>query len=191
MSKRSDAVKKWRSSTKHRIVDSMGGKCQICGYDKCVQSLDLHHKNPQEKDFGFGAIRGNPKSWVRIVEELRKCVLICANCHREIHAGLTQIPLVVASFDEEYLDYQIKQNDHLFDNCPVCGAKKTTRQLYCSRSCAGIGGGKVDWNTIDLLELLKTKNKSQIADDLGISEAAVRKRYKKLCGVSSGGRTPP
>lgn len=191
MSKQSDHVKKWRSATKERIVESMGGKCQICGYSKCAQSLDLHHKNPAEKEFGMGSIRGNPKSWVKIVIELRKCALICRNCHGEFHAGITKIPENAAVFNEEYADYLTKQREELWDLCPVCGKKKRTRSLYCSLSCAGIGGGKVNWKNVDLIELLKTKNKSQVADDLGISEAAVRKRYKKISSVGVTGNTFP
>ena len=81
----SEKVKKWRHETKKRIIESMGGKCQICGYNKCDSALDLHHINPEEKEISLASIRANPKSWSLIVAELRKCVLICANCHREEH----------------------------------------------------------------------------------------------------------
>lgn len=188
MSKRSDAVKKWRKSTKKRMVDSLGGECQICGYSKCLEALDIHHLDPSEKEFGFGAIRGNPTSWDKIVIEIRKCILLCRNCHAEFHSGVTAIPENVERFNEEYADYMSKQRQELFDNCPVCGKLKRTVAIYCSLSCSGVGGGKVDWKSIDLVELLKTKSKSQVADDLGISEAAVRKRLKKICGISSTGR---
>lgn len=191
MSKQSDHVKKWREATKQRIVDSMGGCCQICRYSKCVKSLDLHHKNPSEKEFGMGAIRGNPKSWVKIVVELRKCVLICRNCHGELHAGLTKIPNNACTFNEGYADYLTKQRETLWNECPVCGKRKQTQRIYCSLSCAGVGGGKVDWKSIDLFGLLVTKSKSQIADDLGISEAAVRKRFKKIRGLSLVGKALP
>jgi hypothetical protein len=89
MSKNSEAVKKWRHKCKLRIVESMGGKCQCCGYDKCTQALDLHHLDPTEKEMGLGGIRANPKSWESIVQELRKCVLLCNRCHQEVHAGVT------------------------------------------------------------------------------------------------------
>jgi hypothetical protein len=180
MSKNSDHVKRWREATKQRIVDSMGGCCQICGYSRCFKSLDLHHKNSAEKEFGMGAIRGNPKSWVKIVVELRKCVLLCRNCHGEFHAGVVKIPVTAQSFNEEYADYLTKQREKLWNECPVCGKRKMTQRIYCSHSCSGIGGGKVDWKIVDLEELLKTQSKVQVADDLGISETAVRKRLKKL-----------
>lgn len=181
-------MKKWRKATKQRIVDSLGGKCQVCGYSKCLECLDVHHIDPKEKEFAFGAIRGNAKSWSKIVIELRKCIILCRNCHGEFHSGLVTIPENAKRFNEEYTDYLMKQKEELFDSCPVCNIKKKTKQNYCSLSCAGVGGGKVDWKTIDLIELLKSKTKSQVADDLGISEAAVRKRLKKICGISSTGR---
>lgn len=181
--KQSEHVKRWRKATKQRIVEAMGGKCQICSYSKCIESLALHHRNPEDKDFSFGSIRSNPKKWIKIVVELRKCVLLCNNCHGEVHAGLSDIPIGAASFNEEYADYLTKQKEELWNPCPICGERKRTRQLYCSLSCAGIGGGKVNWEKVDLLELLKTQTKSQIADDLGISEAAVRKRLKKINAV--------
>lgn len=105
MSNQSEKVKRWRKRTKTRIIDSMGGKCCICGYSGCHSALALHHKDPSKKEFGFGGVRGNPKSWAKIVVELRKCVLLCNNCHAEVHDGLVFIPNDAASFDENYTDY--------------------------------------------------------------------------------------
>ena len=60
-----EAVKKWRRETKKRMIDSMGGECQLCGYNKCQEALELHHINPDEKELSFGAIRANPKAWLK------------------------------------------------------------------------------------------------------------------------------
>ena len=102
MSVGSERVKKWRAQTKERIVSAMGGSCIICGYNKCHSALDLHHLDPKQKTFGFGAIRGNPKSWDKIVIELRKCVLLCRNCHGEYHEGLFLIPEDAPKFNEAF-----------------------------------------------------------------------------------------
>ncbi len=59
MSKSSEKVKRWRKATKQRIIDSFGGKCGICGYEKCPDALALHHLNPLEKEFGLGGVRAN------------------------------------------------------------------------------------------------------------------------------------
>lgn len=59
--------------------------CAICGYDKCNAALVFHHVNPEDKKFNLGNFR-QPVD--KIVEEINKCILLCANCHREIHWGL-------------------------------------------------------------------------------------------------------
>lgn len=80
----------------------MGGKCNICNYNKCQDSLICHHLDPSKKDFALGKIRANPISWDKIVVELRKCVLLCHNCHAEVHENLTGIPENAKTFNEDY-----------------------------------------------------------------------------------------
>lgn len=75
----------WRQRAKLRAIKYKGGCCQICGYDKCVRALSFHHLDASHKDF---TISGITKSWNAIQSELDKCVLLCANCHAEAHAGL-------------------------------------------------------------------------------------------------------
>jgi hypothetical protein len=72
---------------KQKLVDYKGGKCKICGYDKCVGALDLHHRDPSKKNFTFSHIKMTSfeKNKNKICQELDKCDLLCANCHREIH----------------------------------------------------------------------------------------------------------
>lgn len=72
-------------------IEILGGKCQICGYNKCQRALDFHHKDDSIKKFGISA-KGYTRSWKAIKEEVSKCYLLCANCHREVHAGVTQLP---------------------------------------------------------------------------------------------------
>lgn len=76
---------------KQKLVDYKGGKCSICGYDKCIAALDFHHINPNEKDPDFRKIRNHTYLSEEIKQELDKCVLLCANCHRELHAGVIKI----------------------------------------------------------------------------------------------------
>jgi len=73
---------------KGRAVKQLGGKCAICGYDKCNQALDFHHIG--EKDFDISSKWVN-YSWKKVSEEIKQCILLCANCHREVHAGVTAI----------------------------------------------------------------------------------------------------
>lgn len=83
-------VIKWRQRLKERAVEYKGGKCQICGYSKCIKAFDFHHLQPEHKDFSISR-DGNCRSWDTIKPELDKCALVCSNCHREIHAEVATI----------------------------------------------------------------------------------------------------
>lgn len=178
----SSRVKKWRQVTKQRMINSLGGRCGICGYNKCPESLEFHHLDPTQKEFGFGQSRANIKSWDKLVVELRKCVLLCANCHRECHAGLISNHLVesLPRFNEEYATYNIYPNKAL-DNCPICNKLKPINRVTCSRICAGKKPKKVDWLKVDLAQLLLDyKNYEQMGIALGVTGAAVKRQFKKL-----------
>jgi predicted HNH restriction endonuclease len=84
------AVADRRRKLRDKAIEYGGGKCQICGYRRCSRSLSFHHKDPAQKDFGLSA-RGLTRSWEKIKTELDKCVLLCANCHMEVHEGITKI----------------------------------------------------------------------------------------------------
>jgi transposase-like protein len=69
---------------KKRCVDYMGGCCSICGYDKCIRALEFHHLDPSKKSKEY---RRRFKLWnfERQKKELENCIIVCSNCHREIH----------------------------------------------------------------------------------------------------------
>ena len=67
------------------LVEYKGGKCEVCGYDKCIEALEFHHIDETTKEF---AVSGSTKSLDRQKAEADKCIMLCANCHRELHAGL-------------------------------------------------------------------------------------------------------
>ena len=157
MSKSSQAVKDWRARTKARIVESMGGCCVCCGYNKYFGALECHHIDPSSKLFSFGSVQANSVAWNIIVEELRKCVLVCANCHREVERGITEIPNNAKRFDENYVVYWIKTTKkdgsvkqfvrlssgltkHPKPKCITCKLEfdGNWRRLYCSPSCQSI-----------------------------------------------------
>lgn len=72
-----------RLAIKERAIAYVGGKCVICGYNRCPAALDFHHIDRRAKRFNISA----RQSWKSIVKELAQCVLLCANCHREVGAG--------------------------------------------------------------------------------------------------------
>lgn len=69
---------------KHRAIELKGGKCERCGYDKIEDVLEFHHINPEEKTMSLGEKSGSTE-WSKFFAESQKCMLLCANCHREIH----------------------------------------------------------------------------------------------------------
>lgn len=80
---RVDAVATRRRRIKEILVEDAGGACVKCGYSKYIGALDFHHSNPDFKEFQLS--NGNITSLTKAREEASKCILLCANCHREEH----------------------------------------------------------------------------------------------------------
>lgn len=83
-------VADWRRGAKERLVREAGGRCRLCGYDRCLGALHFHHLDPKTKSFGL-AMRGHTKSYEKLREEARKCLLVCANCHAEVERGVSTV----------------------------------------------------------------------------------------------------
>jgi len=84
------AVIKRRKKVRDMALEYKGGACTKCGYNKCKRALSFHHVDPALKDFGI-SFRGFTRSWEKTKAELDKCVLLCANCHMELHEGLIRL----------------------------------------------------------------------------------------------------
>lgn len=84
---RSEAVVRRRRRVKQILVEEFGGCCRICGYDRCVAALEFHHVEPSEKRFALSN-RGVARSLAKARAEAEKCILLCANCHAEVEAGI-------------------------------------------------------------------------------------------------------
>jgi transposase len=89
---RAERVSQRRRQIKSKLVEEAGGKCLICGYDRCQQVLQFHHLDPTTKEFHLGQ-NGVTRSLAKSRAEARKCILLCANCHGEVEAGITSVPL--------------------------------------------------------------------------------------------------
>ena len=92
---------------------------------------------------------------------------------------MTILPNDFKIFDESFIEYKSIKKDE-FDQCPICSKPKPTQNKFCSLSCSGKNKRKVDWDNIDLLELLKTNSQEQVADMFNVSGNSVRKRLKKI-----------
>lgn len=83
-----EGVQLTRGGFLHKIKLFRGGKCEKCGYDTCIKALEFHHLDPSQKDF---TISNDHFKLKEAVDESKKCILICANCHRELHENLWDI----------------------------------------------------------------------------------------------------
>lgn len=77
-----------KMARKQKCIDYLGGRCAQCGYDRCVKSLNFHHREPDQKSFEISSRLDN--SWEKLRVELDKCDLLCFNCHMEEHCELDQ-----------------------------------------------------------------------------------------------------
>lgn len=79
-----------RKKRRQKFKISQGGCCKICGYNKCLNALHFHHLDEETKKSSLASmlLRGSIE---KAQEEAKKCILICGNCHAEIHAGITKI----------------------------------------------------------------------------------------------------
>jgi hypothetical protein len=86
--KRQRKQKLFRHKTRKMLLESAGGKCTLCGYNKSMSALDFHHREPEQKSFGISVGLKAGYSYQKLLEESKKCNLVCSNCHHEIHDGL-------------------------------------------------------------------------------------------------------
>ncbi len=88
-------VKKNKEKNRERmraILDGIRANgCQLCPErEPCC--LSFHHVNPAEKQFGVGNYGSRQPSLDNFIAELAKCICVCENCHRKIHAGVLVLP---------------------------------------------------------------------------------------------------
>jgi hypothetical protein len=88
---RAQRVMARRRQLKEILVSEAGGRCALCGYDRCLRALNFHHVDPATKVFGLGE-RGLTRALDVLRTEARKCVLLCSNCHMEVEQGVTALP---------------------------------------------------------------------------------------------------
>ena len=89
---RSEAVTNRRRRVKTILVAEAGGRCLLCGYDRCHAALAFHHLDPTQKRLVVSA-NGNGLRLDTLRAEAAKCVLLCANCHAEVESGVVSLPI--------------------------------------------------------------------------------------------------
>jgi len=81
---------KKRTLNRQQLINSFGGKCQVCGFDECSAALEFHHRDPKKKEIEISKFANNNNLTYKQIRELEKCVLLCSNCHKKCHAGMIE-----------------------------------------------------------------------------------------------------
>ena len=84
-----------------------GCKCEICGYDKNIAALEFHHLDPNEKEFTISKTHHSIDS---VKDELNKCIVVCSNCHREIHNPQSTVQNINQLILQHQEKLQLKSN---------------------------------------------------------------------------------
>ena len=158
----SQHVMAWRYRTKLKLVTGFGGSCGICGYNKTIAVLHFHHLDPKTKLFGLG--HAKPRAWSKIVEEALKCVMLCSNCHGEVHAGVTQIPDNIPRLNVEAAGAALPMRRKVVRKTTNKHAPRPSREKVPNRP-----RGK------SLRDLVLATSRVAVAKKFGVTETAVRK----------------
>lgn len=134
-------VKSYRKNMKHAIVLALGGCCQTCGYNKCEAALEFHHLDANQKDI---QISGQSKSILTLGNELKKCIMVCSNCHREIHQGIRNIPTYFMTISDSIIkDIQKQFSENLQNTKWVVGHKFGDSTITKFKNMRWVSDGKV------------------------------------------------
>lgn len=181
--------KYWRIRIKERGVQALGGKCAICGgeFEDCC--YDFHHLDPLQKEFAISDSNTNgARSWLHLRDEIKKCALLCANCHRLVHGGFVEIENK-QYFNEEYYEWDLckaraidTKTGKIIDanhTCPICGGVKTGKAEKCSK-CALQESRQFEVSREKLKQLIYATSFVEIGKMFGVSDNAIRKRCKSF-----------
>lgn len=169
-------VKSSRNKLKQRLLYIMGDKCCICGYDKCNSALEFHHKKAEEKNFTISS--NTNVSFENAKEEIKKCILVCANCHREIHSFNLDVSNYVC-YDEQKAKekeqelYDIKHRKICY--CKDCGAIISSDSERCMKCNALAKRTQTRPDRDTLKELIRSTPFTQIAMLYNVTDNAIRK----------------
>lgn len=174
-------VKRNRRETKSFLVEAFGGRCQVCGYHRTPNALEFHHLHEDLKTLGVS--NSLNRSMTTLTRELELCVLLCANCHREVHAGVTEAPEPNPGLAQEARRRYYQKSPPR--TCQGCGKEIWRSSRWC-RGCLPPQSKKGRWGTLqEVLDMVQTQGYAKTGRNLGVSDNAVRKFLK------SQGATPP
>ena len=172
---------------KKDLIKVFHSKCCICGFDKFPQALEFHHVNPKEKSFGITDSNSITKALDKQLEEMKKCILVCANCHRGIHQGYYQVPQNYQQlYDNEIANLLLQQLDEIKHGkkryCQKCGTLISTKNKYCEKCFSivqkenSLKNRKTERPSREQLKyLIRNFPFTTIASQFSVSDNAIRK----------------
>lgn len=179
----SQATSDFRRNRKLNLIKVCGNQCNICGYNKAISALEFHHINPEEKEYALASM-GTCHQLEKDLEEIKKCILVCSNCHREIHEGFyTKDELFLKKIylddivNELINDRNSKLEKHYY--CPSCGKEISRGANYCSE-CSNKNRRIVQErpNRNELKQLIRNYTFTELGRKYGVSDNSVRKWCK-------------
>ena len=174
----SEAVIRHIRKRKRDLIKVFHSKCCICGFDSFPQALQFHNVNPQEKSFGITDSNSVTKALEKQLEEMRKCVLVCANCHRGIHQGYIQLPKNYQQlFDEKIAEQLLKGKQKKKYFCKKCGKEISKNSKGYCVDCAHFFQRKVEQRPTreELKDKIYNFPFTSIAKEYNVSDNTIRK----------------
>lgn len=158
---------------KFKLIELRGGKgCEKCGYIKNLGALDFHHLDSSTKLFTLDSRKLSNKSWKSILNEFEKCIILCANCHREHHNP--ELNIIDRSLYNE-----IPEVEKIIHKCIDCNIDIYNKDSKRCVSCYNKSRRKTDRPDIELL--IKEVNEngySYTGRKYGVSDNTIRKWIK-------------
>lgn len=178
----------WRYQIKHRAIMALGNECCVCHNKYPDIVYDCHHLDPTQKDLTISSVQTNgARSWLKVRDELKKCCLVCANCHRLIHSGEVEVENKIY-FNEDHYEWGLMEYNQISKNsltplvvgknltiCPKCGGKKSYNAQICLE-CRNKEQMLVERPTrTELKKLIREKPLTEIGRMFNVSDNAIRK----------------
>lgn len=174
---------------KLKAIEFMGGKCCKCGYDKVVSAFDFHHEDNNSKEFLLSSLFKKGAYWDEIEKELKKCILLCANCHRELHYGIPVSGYKFRFDIDKYFKVRrrkrvggIQKNPIICQN-PVCKKEfyNHVKRKFCSLECSSEAHRKVIHRPSKeyLKDLIDRCSFVVIGKKFGVSDNSIRNWAKQ------------
>jgi DNA-binding transcriptional regulator YiaG len=161
------------------LINLRGGKCEKCPYDKNIASLEFHHLNPNEKDDSLDMRHLSNRTMKWILEEFEKCIVLCANCHREEHHPDLESNIVSKRLSEfKFKSFEQKTNNK--PKCLDCKIEINYTYKRC-KNCNDIQKRKVKNrpSTTEIKELRTKFSLDEIAIQYNVSRRTISRWLNK------------